>query len=347
MIPVFTLVWGDDTHQQRLFEEAFTAKIVDPGFAAMNLQILDGDVDPSVVAASAATPPFGPGGRLVVVRNCRFFSGRKKEAADAKPDAASPSPDPENSAKVDPDGASLIPLFEQGLPQGCHLLFFIEGTLDKRKALTKAAIAKATIREFSITDTPWNKDDSKAWISEQARRLGVGIDAKAIDALVAATSGDRWKLETELSKLALYTDGERITLEAVLRMAPPSEADVFAILDTLARRDALAAIKGFQRLLVLDRPERVLATLATMLRGWYKTKHLAERGLEPVAIAQEMGWKPFRVQRQLEDLRRWNARQLQQALAALLDAELAIKSGRGRDHLSLTFEIMVSRMLAA
>lgn len=335
MIPAFTLVWGDDTHQQRQFEDAFTAKVVDPGFAAMNLLILDGDADATTVATAAATPPFGPGGRLVVVRNCRFFSGRKTTSEE------------ETETPEDPDGSALATLFEQGLPPGCHLLFLVEGKLDKRKTLTKLALAKATVREFSLTDTPWNQDGSKTWISDYAQRLGIGIQPQAIEALIALTGGDRWKLSTELDKLALYTDGAPITRDAVLAVSPPSEADVFAVLDTLAARDALGTIKGFQRLLTLDKPERVLATLATMLRGWYKAKHLAERGLDHVALAQEMGWKPGRVPHELGRLKHWNSTQLQGALAALLEAERAIKSGRGRDQLALTFEVMVARMLAA
>ncbi len=335
MIPAFTLVWGDDTHQQRQFEEAFTAKVVDPGFAAMNHLVLDGDADASTVAASAATPPFGPGGRLVVVRNCRFFSGRKAASDD------------EGETPEDADGSALASLFEQGLPTGCHLLFIVEGKLDKRKALTKIAVTKATVREFSLTDTPWNQDGSKAWISDYAQRLGVGIQPQAIEALIAVTSGDRWRLQNEISKLALYTDGAPITLDAVLAMSAPSEADVFAVLETLAARDALGTIKGFQRLLTLDKPERVLATLSTMMRGWHKAKHLAERGLDNMALAQEMGWKPGRVPHELGRLKRWNSQQLQRALAVLLEAELAIKTGRGRDQLALTFEVMVARMLAA
>ncbi|MNK83093.1 DNA polymerase III subunit delta [compost metagenome] len=334
MIPAFTLVWGDDTHKQRQFEEAFAAKVVDPGFAAMNLQVLDGDADASMVAASSATPPFGPGGRLVVVRNCRFFSGRKKE-------------EDEGESPEDADGSALASLFEQGLPSGCHLLLIVEGKLDKRRALTKIAVAKATVREFSLTDTPWDQSGSANWISEYAQQLGVGIQPDAIKALIAATSGDRWRLESELAKLALYTDGAPITLNAVLTMSAPSEADVFAVLETLAQRDALGTIKGFQRLLTLDKPERVLATLSTMLRGWHKAKHLAERGLDHVALAQEMGWKPGRVPHELTRLKRWNSVQLQKALVALLEAELAIKTGRGRDQLALTFEVMVSRMLAS
>lgn len=336
MIPAFTLVWGDDSHQQRQFEAAFASKVVDPGFAAMNLLVLDGEADASTVAASAATPPFGPGGRLVVVRDCRFFSGRKKE-----------EPAPEASAETphETDGGALMALFEQGLPPGCHLLFIVNGNLDKRKALTKLAVSKATVRELSLSDTPWDQSGSAAWISEEAKRLGQGIQPDAIKALIAATGGDRWKLAGELAKLALYTEGRPITLADVLLLGAPSEADVFAVLERLAERDALGTIKGFQRLLTLDKPERVLATLSTMLRGWHKAKHLSERGLDAMAIAQEMGWKPGRVPHELGRLKRWNSDQLQGALRALLDAELAIKTGRGRDPLALTFEVMVARML--
>ena len=336
MIPAFTLVWGDDSHQQRQFEATLVAKVVDPGFAAMNLLVLDGEANASTVAASAATPPFGPGGRLVVVRDCRFFSGRKKE--DAEPDSPT-------EATPEPDGGALATLFEQGLPPDCHLLFIVKGNLDKRKALTKLAVTKSTVRELSLSDTPWDQSGSAAWISEEASRLGLGIQPDAIKALIAATGGDRWRLTSELAKLALYTDGQPITLEAVLALSAPSEADVFAVLNCLSERDALGSIKGFQRLLTLDKPERVLATLATMLRGWYKAKHLSERGLDAMAIAQEMGWKPGRVPHELGRLKRWNAAQLQQALSALLDAEMAIKTGRGREPLALTFEVMVARML--
>lgn len=340
MIPAITLVWGDDTHQQRQFEEALVSKVVDPGFAAMNLLVLDGEADASVVASASCTPPFGPGGRLVVVRGCRFFSGRKKEEKEEASEA-------DVEAAREADASPLSSVFEQGLPPNCHLLLIVEGNLDKRKALTKLAVSKATVREFSLTDTPWDKTGSSQWISEAARQLGVGIQPEAIKALIVSTGGDRWRLSSELSKLALYTDGQPISLQAVLDLAAPSDADVFAVLECLSKRDAMGTLRGFERLLTLDKPERVLATLSTMMRGWYKAKHLAERGVDAMAIAQDLGWKPGRVGHELTRLKAWSASQLQAALGVLLETEIALKTGRGRDSLKLTFDVMVTRMLSA
>lgn len=322
--PAILLLWGEDTYSVRAAEEALIAEVVDPGFTAMNLNLLDGvSTAPSQAIASAATLPFGPGGRLVIVRDCPYFSSAKFDGAS--------------------EISALIDLFDKGLPGGCHLVFSVSRSLDKRLNQTKAALSKGTVREFPLAK-PWDDRPIVDWLMSEARKQGVLLGNDVAQALVSSLGTDRWKLGTELSKLGTYAAGTAITLETLAILASPGETDVFEMLQAVADRKPVTAVTRLRRLLVTEAALKVLATMATMMRSWLQVKILSEQGLSPEAIAQALGAKPSKAKKDLEQCRQWSSKQLQKALGLLLDADTALKSTSGRASEALQLERLLVQL---
>lgn len=320
-----TLLWGEDAYSLKTVEDALVAAIVDPGFQAMNLNVLEGPgAMPSMVAAAAATMPFGIGGRLVLVRDCPFFSSSKFPGVE--------------------EIQSLVDLITRGLPPGCHLVMSVSGNIDKRLAQTKAVLDKVDAREFGAAK-PWEQKGQAAdWLMAQAREQGIKLGNDVAQAMVASLGIDRWKLGSELKKLATYANGTPVTLETLAMLGAPGETDVFAVLKAIADRNPTAAISRMRKLLVTEAGLKVLATMVTLMRTWLRVKLQAERGLSADAIATALGMKPGKVRNDLESCRGWTSGQLQTALALLLETDVALKTGSGRAYEALQFEQLLVRL---
>lgn len=324
-----TLLWGEDTYSLKAAEDALIAAIVDPAFQSLNLNVLEGPATtPSQVAAAAATMPFGLGGRLVLVRDCPFFSAGKGANSE--------------------DIQGLVDLVLKGLPPGCHLVFSVPGSIDKRLTQTKAILGKVDGREFGGAK-PWEERGLAVnWLMSQARDQGIKLGNDVAEAMVDSLGIDRWKLSNELAKLATYANGTPISLDMLAVLGSPGETDVFAVLQPIGDRNAVEAVARMRKLLVTEAALRVLATMATLMRSWLQVRTMAERGLNADAIAQALGAKSsFKVKKDLESSRKFNSRQLQTALALLLETDVALKSGSGRQYEALQLERLLIRLAAA
>lgn len=323
-----TLLWGEDSYSLKAAEDALIAAIVDPGFQSMNLNVLEGPTTPpSMVAAAAATMPFGLGGRLVLVRDCPYFSAGKANAEEVQ---------------------GLVDLILKGLPQGCHLALSVTGSIDKRLGHTKAILGKVDAREFGGAK-PWEERGIAVnWLMGQAREQGVKLGNDVAEAMVDSLGIDRWKLSNELAKLATYADRTPLTLEVLAVLGSPGETDVFAVLQAVGDRNAVEAVVRMRKLLVTEAALKVLATMATLMRSWLQVRAMAERGMNADAIAQALGAKStFKVKKDLESSRKFTSRQLQKALSLLLETDVALKSGSGRQYEALQLERLLVRLATA
>lgn len=320
-----TLLWGEDTYSLKAAEDALIAAIVDPGFQSMNLNVLEGpSAMPSQVAAAASTMPFGIGGRLVLVRDCPFFSSTKFVGYD--------------------EIQAIVDLIDRGLPAGCHLVMSVPGAIDKRLTQTKAVLDRIDAREFGAAK-PWEQRGQAAdWLMGRAREQGIKLGNDVAHAMVGSLGIDRWKLGSELTKLAVYADGAPLTLETLALLGAPGETDVFAVLKAISERKPVEAVTRMRKLLVTEAALKVLATMATFMRTWLQVKLHAERGLNAEAIAQVLGKKPGKIRSDLESCRGWTSGQLQTALSLLLETDVALKSGSGRQYEALQFEQLLIRL---
>ncbi len=319
------LFHGDDAFAIAEARKKLEDAVLDPAWRDFNLTFLGPEASAGQAVSAVTTVPFGPGSRMVVVKDPPYLSGKSE----------------------DPGVADLEALLERGMPPNAHLLF-LTPKADSRLKLIKAIAAKGAVREFG-TAKEWQRAEQLGpWVEQLAQEHQRRIARDAVTALLEATNGDRYRIQREIEKLTVAAPaGATISVALVHELVAEGEGATFALTDALARRDAGAALVALGNRLVTQHPLQILAMIVTIMRGWAKIKGLQEQGLNAQQIAKEIkSNSDFKVRKDLEALRGWRAAQLEAALEALLEVDLAVKEGRWPPDAHRTlFERAITKML--
>jgi DNA polymerase III delta subunit len=302
------LLHGDDGYALADARAKLEAKLIDPAWRDFNLTVLPSDTPGRKLVESLLAVPFGAGHRLVVVKDPAFLASAKGEDASL---------------------ADLEKLLETGLPDNTALLL-MSTKLDARLKLTKKIMGLATVREFA-EPKPWQVEERLGpWVETLVAAQQRRIAPDAASALLAATGGDRWRVQREVEKLTTYCpEGGRITLEMVTALVSGGDVEVFALTDALARKKAGDALVAVNKLLTSDHALKVLAAAVTVMRGWLKLKQFQARGMNAQAIASATNARSdFKIRKDLEAIKGWTAPQLERALGVLGELDVGIKSGK-------------------
>lgn len=327
MLASFILAWGDDTFQLQAAEKHLCDTLVDPGFAAMNLTVLDGAVAPLAEALGAArTFPFGPGARVVVVRDCSYF-----------PQAPTAGNEPNE------DWQYLLDVLREGLPPTCHLIFVVPRGIAAVAKFLKEQAPTVDTRGFQLPQSFQDKGDM-TWLTEQVRNMGLAMDPDLVAAFFRRVGPDRHRQVNELKKLRTYAGGARLTRELMGAIVSAQDPDVFAVLDAIGSRDAAVAVLQLRRLLATEPALKILAAMSTMVRRVLQYKVLSDKGLNVDAIARELKVKPGGVGMQLRKYPGWTTHEFTRAVELLLETDVALKTGSGRAREALLLESLIVRL---
>lgn len=196
------------------------------------------------------TLPFLSDRRLVIVDEADAFVSANRQALEKY--AANPSP----------TGALLL------------LVKSFPGTTRLAKLVAKVGV---TLRCDRPTGRKLN-----SFVRDRAQALGRQIEPPAAELIVQWFGGDLARIDSELNKLALYTEGrQRITAEDVSAMAAAAgNATPWDLTNAIAAGHAAAALKALAGLLTKPGEEyRVLGLL-----GWHLRRVLkARRGSQKIA----------------------------------------------------------------
>ena len=307
------LYWGDDeAARQRALAERIQA-LVDPAWASINLSRLDG-VD-SVQAAraleEARTPPFGAGARVVVLQRSPFCQACPAELA----------------AQLEASVALI--------PDDGHLFLVSDGKPDARLRTTKRLRTLAEERSFTLPPV-WDGAGQIERVESAARDRGLTLAPAAAEALAEAIGSDGMRLASELEKLALHAGAGAdaaaapITAEAVAALIGGQITSSLAVGDALLAQRPAEAIALVEALLEVGEPAlRIVAALASQIRGWLWVSLLERSGEQDVAvIAKAAGiGNPKRIYVMRKQIRGRSPDQLLALLRRLLDVEAALKRG--------------------
>jgi DNA polymerase-3 subunit delta len=192
------------------------------------------------------------------------------------------------------------------------------------------------------------------WIAHHAQHaLGVTLTPEAARLLQAAVGNDLHLLSAELDKLASYAaghgEGAVVDEEAVAAVVGVRRGETLGdLLDAVARRDGPAAATLVEHVLALPKSSAVTAVMAlatqTLALAWGQARRA--RGASPAALGGYGGPDAFMtllkeqgsayvgrpwgeaVRAWTAAVDRWTPAQLDDALALLLDADVALKETR-------------------
>jgi DNA polymerase-3 subunit delta len=298
------LLYGDDLYAIDEFEKKFISDNVDPQWETFNLDIID-SMSSSIdkIVESADSPPFGFGNKVTIVKKAENVFSQS-----------------EDNLKI------LLDLLNKGLMETNFLIFSAE-SVDKRKTFTKQLISIAETKELNQLKSWELSTKLKPWVEDCFRKNGKRVDYDASKELIEATGGNKHRLEREIEKLIIYVgDNANITYKDVRAMVPNNEADLFELLDFMARKEIGNILQELSRILLKENPIKLIASLTANLKSVYSIKLLIEENMGVNDIAKTLNQKPFIVEKNSKTWKLFNSKKLREILKDLMDIDLKFKS---------------------
>lgn len=317
------LVHGPDRVRSEELLAALRRRVLAPGWEALNEARFEGAAVPLAdVLELAAAPPFGGGMRLLVVRESPLFRGPAGAPGGARGGGARGADAGGGGAA---DAARLAAYLERPAPTAC-LVFVTEGEV---AAGNRGLAAVAAGGRVVAARTPGLKDLAR-WLQAEAAARGKRLDAELAAALVARCRADRLLLRNELEKLVAYV-GDRPGIgrgDVAAVVGRSREERTFDLVDAVAaRRPGRATALARDLLAQGEPPLALLALIARQYRLIWRMKSLAGAGVPAAEAAARLGVHPYAAEKALQQGRALAAADLAAALEAVLEADLAIKTG--------------------
>ncbi len=317
-------------------------KLGEPDIAGLNYTVFDATAQLRDIQAAADAMPFLTEKRLVVARN---WLTRARSAPKSK------TPHPKSN-----DPIAQLAAYLPDVPEHTGLVFAEDDTLPATHPILKLAQDKSKGGFVKLFELP---DDPARWINARARLKGGEISRPAAQRLAAkihrGNKNDRdhfaedsqlylRKLDTELDKLVAYANGRPIEERDVETLVSDEQvADMFGFVDAIGARDGAAALRILRG--VLGRGEQPLIALTMIARQTRLLIQAKENDrLAPAEMAQALGLHPFVAEKVARQARNFSMTQLERAHIAVMETDLAIKTGRMEDIVAL--DVLVAELCA-
>ncbi|MGI6066295.1 MAG: DNA polymerase III subunit delta [Bacillota bacterium] len=312
VIPLVYLFYGKEHYLINQTLDSLYRALVPEGIADFNYEKLDGQVvSPAQVVESAGMIPVFADKRLVVVNNAPWFSSVKSDGDET----------PEQS--VEP----LLRYLENPSPTTCLVLVGGE-KIDLRKKTVKIIKQTGQLIQFPSL---WGKE-LNGWIEEQFRKHGKTIDRSALEYLSMAVGNNLSLLASEIEKIVIYLGAEeQVGYHDVTRIISPSSLiTVFNLMDMVGQRRASTAIQQLREITKTGEQEiKILSLLARHFRILIHVQVMDKKGLREHEITRELGLASFITKKAISQCRNFTEEELVQGLEILLEADVAIKTGKG------------------
>ena len=311
LAPVY-LLYGEDTRLVERLVDLIEATIdpADRPFAVERVYAAEDGGSPLDIAAAARVYPMLGDRRLVIVlRAERLLKPKRASAGKADEDGDEPAEAGES------ESVDLAPLeaYLKDDPSQKTSLIFVATEIDRSRRLTKQLLAVAAVVECRgiVSKDERGKAFFDRRLAERLAQAELGkagrtIDAEGLALLVNAAGTEISKLQGDIARLVLFTEGKsRIAYADVAEVvsADGGVVDDWAAVNAIGDGNAGLALREIGRR--LDRGDSAHAVVG-QLRWWVSSKLAADQ--------------PDRVK---------------PAMSALLRTDLALKSSGGDERVLL------------
>ncbi len=312
-MPVY-FYWGEDDFARDRAVSALQSQTLDPDWASFNLDKVSPDQSGAIVQAlnQAMTPPFGMGGRFIVLTNTTLAQ-RCSEDVFAELERTLPM-----------------------IPTTTTLVLTSEGKPDGRIKSTKLLQKHAQIKEFS-PPPPWKADLIAAQVRDVAQELGVKLDRSAVDALVEAVGNNTRQLYSELEKIRLFSPQatQPLTAAAIAPLITATSQSTLKLFAAIRQGKTSEALEMLGDLIRQNEPAPVIArTLVGQFRQYLWVKLMIESGERDdgaIAAAAEIK-NPKQLYFLRKDIAPMSLPALKKTLPLLMELEYQLK--RSTDDLA-------------
>ena len=323
------ILLGQDDFSLHQSLEGIKAGIGDQTLLAANTTTLDGQkVTVDQLRAVCETVPFLAENRLVIISGLLGrFEPKGKSSQRRKINHIS---DQQNGHKLLAACISEIP--------SSTILVLIDGTIKSNNPLFRELSSKAEVRSFP------RLNDAKLcqWIRRRVVEGDGSISSQAVDLMANLVGSDLWTVANEIDKLILFTAGRRIEEEDVRAVVTHTQqANVFTMIGAILGFRAGVAEHLLQQLLQGGAaPAYLLVMLSRQVQMIVRARELRNQGIPEVEIQNRLGLtSEFALRRTLEQADRYSLARLVDVYHKLLEADLAIKTGKYDGELALNILI--------
>ena len=223
------------------------------------------------------------------------------------------------------------------------LLFLVDGPVADSNSLLRSLRSVAQVQHLQA---PIGEALAR-YVKEMSQDKGAGINPAAIRTLTDLVGNDLWTLDRELEKLSLYAAGRNIEESDIQDMVNQvREASIFNAVDAIIEGRPEVALRLLQR---LRQDGAALPYIISMVERQLRLVCLAlywtEQRVPPQELPGKLGVPPFVARKTAEQARRNTWPDLDRRYQRLLEADLAIKTGRV-DSEDLALELLVVDLAA-
>jgi len=327
---MFYILRGQDDFSLRQALEKIKAGLGDAQSLSINTCILDGQrLTLNELKDNCSSAPFLSSYRLVIVEGLleRFEPRQSKSQLKGKT---------AKSRDALEEWGALASYLER--LSETTVLVLVDGKIDVRNPLLRELSPLAEVRVFPLL----GGKDLKAWIRRRVANEGGDIAPDAVNLLADFVGGNLWAMGNEINKLVLYAQGRPISEHDVEQLATYArEANIFALVDAVLEGRIKAARRALYQLHQDgDSPTHVLAMITRQFRLIALANDLG-LGLSRRELQDRLGLtSSYALDKTLSQARLYDFEHVRQAYDKLLEADLAIKTGKYGDQLAL--ELLVS-----
>jgi DNA polymerase-3 subunit delta len=330
---VISLFVGQDDYLLRRALQALRDRLAkgDLGALESNTTILEGkSVTPGELMAHATAVPFLADARLVLVEGLVRTLARERKGGRKPAKAKKPDDDPLEAWR-----ATLMQL-QAALPPTTELVF-IDPDASSTSEAYKLFATVCKVERFAVPE----EKEVPAIVGELARLRELDIDRGALVVLGTTLPPDRWVIDMEIEKLAVYAMGETVTTEMVSDVVSAArDAKIWDFTDALLDGEERKALTAARKMLGEgNHPQVMLAVIATQVRRLAIAKELVDeqRGVADVQAA--LGAREYPAKKAMERSRRFSWDDLRMMQRHVLDADLSVKRGLRDDETALQLAI--------
>jgi DNA polymerase-3 subunit delta len=324
---------GEDDYSIRQALEEIKKSIGDPAALMTNTTLLEGKtVTPEQLRAACETVPFLAEKRLVIVEGLLERFEVKGKTARKK---SSRQSNQEEACQPLAGSIKQLPPFTE--------LVIIDGKIDSHNPLWQEIMPQAKVKSFPVLKGVQLNQWIEKRIAKQEK--AGGISAKASTLLGRLVGSDLWTMANEIDKLLLFTGGRQIQEEDVKAVVSSAQdASVFNMVDAILELRVSTAQQLLQQLFRQGMaPAQVLVMLSRQVRIIFQVKEMREQGRSRGEIQSKLGLKQdFVLRKAWEQADRYSPARIRDVYHKLLDADIAIKTGKMEGELAL--DVLVAEL---
>ncbi len=271
------------------------------------------ELTPQKLAAAVFTIPFMADHRVVVVRGLLSTFERRSGAASGT----------RNNRNNALGLWAELPDELRSIPPTTNLTF-LDGALSRNNPMLRKLAPQSEVREFPLP----RERDMSGWIMSRAKTLSIDLEPRASATLAEAIGRQPRLIDSELRKLALYTDGRSVQDEDVRRtVANVREANIFQAVDAVIDGRADVALSLITRIMDDGSPAAyILTMLARQVRLLLMAKDMMARGVPKEDIGRNLRLSGWVLNKTLQQERRMSHEYLAYFHERLIETDLTLKT---------------------